>query len=148
MRFWCRSIALGLAMLSIPAAALAEGELRAVYSDGSQKLYPGLKVVDSASAVYFIDNAAHQMVVVVKSACSKEGVLQLCTGTGVTWDRYGVRTDLDASSVTLYYNGTQKSVGIKNSPFTLTPNTLKVDIVTSKGTHITGFGFVDSTSVP
>jgi hypothetical protein len=148
MRFWRRSLALGIAMLLMPVAALAEGELRALYPDGSQKVYPGLRVVNTASAVYFVDNAAHQTVIVVKTACSKKGELQVCTGTGVAWDRYGVRTDLDASSVTLYYNGTQKSVGIENSPYTLTPNTLKLDIVTVKGTRITGLGFVDSTSLP
>jgi len=147
MRFWGRSIAFGLAAVALPVAALAEGEMRVTYSDGAQKVYPGLKVVNTATAVYFVDNAAHQTVILVKSACSKQGDLQMCTGTGVTWDRYGVRTDLDASSVTLYYNGTHKSVGIEKTPFTLTPNTLKVDIVTAKGTHITGMGFVDATSL-
>ena len=148
MRFWRRSLILGIAIFLLPVAALAEGELRAVSPDGSQKVYPGLRVVNTASAVYFVDNAAHQMVIVVKTACSKKGELQVCTGTGVAWDRYGVRTDIDASSVTLYYNGSQKSVGIENSPYTLTPNTLKLDIVTAKGTHISGVGFVDSTSLP
>jgi len=148
MPFWRRSLLLGIAMLLLPAATLAEGELRAVSPDGSQKVFPGLRVVNTASAVYFVDNAAHQMLIVVKTACSKKGELQVCTGTGVAWDRYGVRTDLDASSLTLYYNGTQRSVGIENSPYTLTPNTLKLDIVTAKGTRITGFGFVDSTSLP
>jgi hypothetical protein len=148
MPFWRRSLLLGIAMLLLPAATLAEGELRAVSPDGSQKVFPGLRVVNTASAVYFVDNAAHQMLIVVKTACGKKGELQVCIGTGVAWDRYGVRTDLDASSVTLYYNGTEKSVGIENSPYTLTPNTLKLDIVTVKGTHITGVGFVDSTSLP
>jgi hypothetical protein len=148
MRFLRGSLALGMALLFIPVAALAEGELRAVSPDGSQKVYPGLRIVNTATAVYFVDNAAHQTVIVVKTSCSKKGELQVCTGTGVAWDRYGVRTDVDASSVTLYYNGTQKSVGIENSPYTLTPNTLKLDIVTAKGTHITALGFVDATSLP
>ncbi len=147
MRFWCRSIAFGLAVLALPVAALAEGELRVTYPDGSQKVYPGLKVVNTATALYFIDNAAHQTLILVKTSCTKQGDLQMCTGTGVTWDRYGVRTDLDTSSVTLYYNATRKSVGIEKSPFTLTPNTLKVDLVTAKGSHITGMGFVDATSL-
>ncbi len=134
-------------MLSIPVAALADGELRALYADGSQKVYPGLKVVNTASAVYFIDAPAHQMLFVVKSDCGRQGALLRCKGTGVTWDRYGVRTDLDASSVALYYNGTGNSVGIKNSPYTLTPHTLKLDIVTAKGTHLTAIGYVDATSL-
>jgi hypothetical protein len=131
-----------------PRAALADGELRAVYADGGEKVYPGLKVVNAKDAIYFIDTDAHQMVIVLKSGCSKQGALDLCTGTSVTWDRYGVRTDLDASQVSLYLNVTTKAHGIKDSAVTLTPNTLRVEIVTGKGTHITGIGYVDSTQTP
>jgi hypothetical protein len=131
-----------------PRAALADGELRAVYADGGEKVYPGLKVVNAKDAIYFIDVNAHQMVIVLKSGCTKQGALDLCTGTSVSWDRYGVRTDLDAGQVSLYLNETTKAHGIKDSALTLTPNTLKVDIVTAKGTHITGIGYVDSTEAP
>jgi hypothetical protein len=45
-------------------------------------------------------------------------------------------------------NGTSKALGIAGTGFTLTPNTVKVDIVTQKGTQIMGLGYIDSTQTP
>jgi hypothetical protein len=148
MQFWWRAAVFTIAALLLPVPALADGEIRADYTGGAEKVYPGLKLHVTPEAVYFVDVDAHQMLVLLKTKCVRDGALQMCTGTQVTWDRYGVRTDLDATQVTYYYNGSQNSVGIKNTPYTLTPNTLKVDIVTNKGTHVMGIGYVDSTETP
>ncbi len=149
MRWFSCAAALMLAMLALPVAASADGQIRAVYTGGTEKLYPGLEIINATDAVYFVDVDAHQMVIVTKSGCSRQSnALTLCTGTNVTWDRYGVRSDLDAKTVSLYLNGTPKAVGIAGTGYTLTPNTLKVDIVTAQGTQITGLGYIDSTQAP
>jgi hypothetical protein len=148
MRSISFAIALAFAMLLLPRPALADGQVRTVSGSGTEKMYPGLEIVNAADAVYFIDVTAHQMLIVLKSGCSLQNTLTLCTGTTVIWDRYGVRTDLDATQVSLYINGTSKAAAIKDTAYTLTPKTLKLDIVMAKGTHVTGMGYVDSTQAP
>ncbi len=146
MKRWVSSLATIAVVLSFCSPVFADGQVRIIQADASAKDYPGVTVINTPAAVYLRDNSAHQTLIVQKSGCKSENGLQACSSTSVIWDRYGVQSPIAVEKANLYVNTTSKPHQITDSQYTLTPNTLAVEIATKKGTTILGYGFIDTSS--
>jgi hypothetical protein len=133
--------------LGLPIPSLANGLVRIEQSDGSSKVYHGVEIANTDAAVYFVPASSEELII-QKRGCTSEDQIQVCPTPDVEFSRYGVIEDLLVSHAFLFVNTTQQSHQIRKSRVTLSPNTLMVEILTSKGTFIRALGIVDSTSTP
>jgi hypothetical protein len=134
--------ALGAALLPLPAHA--QGEVRIEQRDGSNKLYPGVHIDAKGNTVTFsLENAEHT-IVVAGSHCGREDGVRVCSSTDVWFDRYGVNEELRITKGYVFVNDTHKMLHVKGSRVELSPNTLLVEILTQRGTYITGRGWIDA----
>ncbi|HTW82923.1 MAG TPA: hypothetical protein VMD91_02505 [Candidatus Sulfotelmatobacter sp.] len=128
----------------MPLSALAQGEVRIEQHDGSNTLYPGVRIGVAADTVTFtLPNSQHAIVVTGKD-CHRENGVRVCDGAEVWFDRYGVNEELRLTKAFVFINDTHRELPIKGSRVELSPNTLLVEILTKRGTYITGRGWVDS----
>jgi hypothetical protein len=135
-------IALGAALL--PLAAQAQGEVRIEQRDGSNKVYPGVRIDAKGDTVTFsLENTAHTLVV-VGSHCAREGGVRVCSSADVWFDRYGVNEELRVTKSYVFVNDTHTMLHVKGSRVDLSPNTVMVEILTQRGTYITGRGWIDA----
>ncbi|MGD1065907.1 MAG: hypothetical protein ABR975_03755, partial [Vulcanimicrobiaceae bacterium] len=133
-------LALGAALLPLPAPA--QGEVRIEQRDGSNKVYPGVHIDAKGDTVTFsLANAEHTLVV-AGAHCSREDGVRMCSSADVWLERYGVSEELRVTKSYVFVNDTHKMLHVKGSRVDLSPNTLMVEILTQRGTYITGRGWI------
>lgn len=138
-----RGFLIAAVVLLLPASALATGTVRIQQSDNSVQTYNGVVMkLDQKNRALMLTSADRvSTVAITGSQCTPEGKLVRCTGGGFSLRQEGKTYTIPFKSATFYFNLSDQE---QPSPLAaVRPHSVVFDIVTRKGTHITGNGKLD-----
>jgi hypothetical protein len=143
MMMMMRAFLAAAAVLLLPASALATGTLRIQQSNNSVQTYSGVVMkLDQKNHALMLTSADKVSTVAITGGhCTPEGKLVRCTGGGFSLRQEGKTYVIPFKSATFYFNLSEQE---QASPLAaVRPHSVVFDIVTRKGTHITGNGKLD-----
>jgi hypothetical protein len=138
-----RGFLVAAVVLLLPASALATGTVRIQQHDNSVQTYNGVVMkLDQKNRALMLTSADRvSTVAITGSQCTPEGKLVRCTGGGFSLRQEGKTYTIPFKSATFYFNLSDQE---QPSPLAaVRPHSVVFDIVTRKGTHITGNGKLD-----
>lgn len=132
----------------LPLPALAKGEVTVEHDNGDIDSYSDVEISDTSDILYFKTKEGSTMLLITKNECKKEGEILFCDKARAGVDTNGVIEELGVPQIVLFINPTNTRQPVKGSKVTMGANTVLLEMVTEKGSYVTGIGKIDSTTRP
>ena len=146
---WCKTLNLALlSTLLFTPSLLAKGLVTVEQIDGNVDNYVDVEIFSTQDTLYLKPAEGKDLVVIEKKNCKLEGNIQVCSDGTLTIESYGVEENINIEKLFIFTNNTNKRLPIQKSDVTLKGNTILLEVLTEKGTYITGMGRIDQTTPP
>lgn len=137
---------LSTALLATPV--LAVGQITVEDAEGEVDIYSNVKITHTADTLYLKASDSETTLVINKKDCTMEKAIQVCSMGNVTVSSYGVDESLEVAQMFVFINPTKERQVLEGSKVVLSPSTVLIEILTTKGTYINGMGKIDSMQKP
>lgn len=125
------------------APALAKGMVMVEYPNGDIDEYPEVNLTRTNQAIYLKPVEGENVLVIFNKKCELERQLKVCTDAEVKLNSYGIDENINVEQIVVFINDTSRRQMIQGSRVNLSPNTILLEILTDRGTYITGLGKID-----
>lgn len=137
-----------LATPALATPALAVGQITVEDAEGEVDIYSNVKITHTADTLYLKAPDSETTLVINKKNCTMEKSIQVCSTGDVTVSTYGVDESLEVDKMFIFINSTKERQVLEGSKVVLSPSTVLIEILTTKGTYINGMGQIDSMQKP
>jgi hypothetical protein len=142
------ALVLGATLALSFAPAAATGVARVTKSDGSQQVYPNVRIhISKRIQITIISADGEGSLVVDESACSYVGAIEHCLLIGVSLRQGGTTNPLALQTGTAWVNLTAAKQPLPLGAQPLPPYGILIALTTQIGTHISVSGTIDGGSM-
>lgn len=137
-----------LSIVIFTPAVLAKGIVTVEQINGNADDYIDVEIFSNDNTLYLKPADGKNLIVIEKKDCQIEQNIQVCNQGSLTIDTYGVEEEIEIEKLFIFTNTTNQRLPIQKSDVTLNGNTILIEILTTKGTYITGMGRIDANMLP